>query len=331
MYNRPTTFLSLPREIRDYIYNIALCTTISIIVWSGQWICVSNFDDNGNIISGGTIKYKRCRDQNATNLTIQHLTVNLLRCNNSIVAGEAAMMFYTHNTFSFLGDHNWDPIVSWLTSIGAKNQGYIRRLDVSARRPNRAWQRSDGTRVRIPTLREELYPRNPYLCLPESIKEGEVENINPRIETLFSILCDRGSKYILELRLLLDPYFFPGLEIIESQTADHEFFTMDLLNLVEKFYNNYTNQCRGGGRIDILWIGKTDRDAFIENRNLIQRRNWEIIETKEVVDKLQLPLPPGYPPPYPVWKILFTLKRREQLTILIAEDPSPYSSLKYFD
>jgi len=256
----PTTFLSLPRELRDKIYGFSLLASTCIVVWSGRWVCVNRYDDQGVDIDGKTVsEYELVVDNKATASSVQHLALNLLRCNNTTVAREAAMSFYTNNTFSFLGDHDWDPIVSWLESIGAQNRGYITSLNAAARRPARAWQRRDGTRVKIPDLREELYPRNPHLYRsPESTEEGEVENINPIIETVFAILGSRDARSTLKLHLLLDPNFLPGVELLDNnQSAYSHFFTMDLPNLIEKFRVDYIIKSENRDHVEVLWKGET--------------------------------------------------------------------------
>jgi len=43
--------------------------------------------------------------------SIRHLNLNLYFC-SKLLSQEAAAVFYKNNTFSFLGDHNWDPIVA---------------------------------------------------------------------------------------------------------------------------------------------------------------------------------------------------------------------------
>lgn len=330
----PTTFLSLPREIRDHIYGFALLASTCVVVWSSRWMRVNKFDDQGVDIDGKTaLEYQRVVDHKATASSIQHLALNLLRCNNTTVAREAAITFYTNNTFSFLGDHNWDPIVSWLESIGAQNRGYITRLNVTARLPDRAWQQRDGTRVKFPGLKEELYQRNPHLYRsPESTKEGEVENINPIIETIFAILGSRDARSTLKLHLLLDPNFLPGVEFLDNdQSAYYHFFTMDLPNLIEKFCVAYTTKSENRNHVEALWMGETLRHEFINKRGLIQKREWEIVETKEVETPRLWTPPPGHAPLGPILKMRFTLKRQEQTAILLAEDPSPYSLPRYFN
>jgi len=60
-------------------------------------------------------------------------------------------------------------------------------------------------------------------------------------------------------------------------------------------------------------------------------RGWEIVETEEVEEPILWTPPPGHAPVGPILKMRFTLKRQEQTAILLAEDPSPYSFLGYFD
>ncbi|KAF2008256.1 hypothetical protein BU24DRAFT_429503 [Aaosphaeria arxii CBS 175.79] len=330
----PTNFLSLPREIRDRIYSFALLASTCVVVWTGRWVCINKFDDQGVDVDGKTaLEYRRIVDNKATASSIQHLALNLLCCNNTIVEREAAMTFYTNNTFSFLGDHNWDPIVSWLEAIGARNRGYITKLNVTARRPDQAWQRRDGTRVKIPNLREELYQRNPHLYRsPQSTEEGEVENINPAIETIFAILGSRDAWSTLKLQLLLDPNCLPGVELLDDdQSAYAQIFTMDLPNLIEKFRVAYTSQSENRGHVEVLWVGETLRHEFINKRSLIQKQGWEIVETREVETPRLWTPPPGHAPLGPILKVRFTLKRRVQTAVLVAEDPNPYSYLGYFD
>ncbi|OCK73153.1 hypothetical protein K432DRAFT_399069 [Lepidopterella palustris CBS 459.81] len=330
----PTNFLSLPREIRDHIYGFALLASTCVVVWSGRWKTINTLNDQGVDADGKTeYEYERVVDHKAITLSIQHLALNLLRCNNATVAREAAMTFYAHNTFSFLGDHNWDPIVSWLESIGVQNRGYITRLSATVRQPQHAWQRCDGTRVKIPDLHEELYQRNPHLYRsPESTEEGEVENINPNIETIFAILGSRETRSTLKLHLLLDPNLLPGIELLgeENQSAYTKFFTMDLPNLIEKFRVAYTTKSENSGHVEVLWKGETRRHEFIKKWSLIQKRGWEIVETEETETPRRVTPPPGFAQPGPMLKMQFTLKRQKQTDIILAEDPSPYG-VRYFD
>lgn len=353
-----TTFLSLPREIRDEIYDFALLASSSIVVCSSRWVdpiawkhadCYAvhrgpdlytldqgnTSDDHVNDIdedTKGPDEYAcdRVVNTRATKLSIQGLALNLLRCKNTTVAREAAMTFYTKNTFSFLGDHNWDPIIFWLESIGARNRSYLTRLDVRARQPRHAWQRSDGTRIKIPTLHDEVYPRSPHLYLsPESTKEGEVENINPAIEKMFALLGIRDSKSTLKLHLLLDKFVLPGVKPVDyDRSADEHFFSMDLPNLVEKFRLDYTMKDESCSPVEVLWMGKTVRHSFNDNRSLMQKHGWEIVKTEDE-DPPELTWCGTVIPP--IFRIRFTLRKREQPAKLVAEDPSPYSNHLGFD
>lgn len=290
----------------------------------------ANSDEQDVDIDGKTaLETQPVVDKKAIASSIQHLAINLLRCNNTTVAREAAMTFYTNNTFLFLGDHNWDPIVSWLESIGARNRSYLTRLDATARRPERAWQRPDGTRVKIPELRGELYPRNPHLYLsPESTKQGKVENINPSIERIFAILGSRDTRSTLKLHLLLDSDFFPGVELMEEYRCDEYFFTMDLPNLIEKFRAAYTTMSENHGHVEVLWMGEAPLHGFVNKRSLIEKRGWKIVETEEVEKHWSSTSPHCIALPARILRMRFTLKKQEQTAILLAEDPSPYSFLR---
>ncbi|KAF4629405.1 hypothetical protein G7Y89_g8745 [Cudoniella acicularis] len=170
----------------------------------------------GNIFWSGTsnvayiqsnIKISPCRvvDQPATKASLYLLSTNLLLCSN-IISQEAARVFYNQNTFSFLGEHNWDPIVSWLQTIGVQNRNNLSNLEIDAYKPDQAWQRFDGERIQAPggNTREIVYPRHPYLGVRmRPFKYGFVDNINPALETMFELLGQRAStkKLVLNLKL----------------------------------------------------------------------------------------------------------------------------------
>ncbi|KAH8757173.1 hypothetical protein F5882DRAFT_417990 [Hyaloscypha sp. PMI_1271] len=125
----PLTFLSLSREIRDEIYGLALVSTSLIIVWKVQWKGECHYypepegeawPSNGRMKRLSSALHWQEVDQEAILASLRPLAVDIILCNKT-VSHEAARMFYTRNTFAFLGQHNWDPIVSWLQSIGPAN------------------------------------------------------------------------------------------------------------------------------------------------------------------------------------------------------------------
>ncbi|PQE04607.1 hypothetical protein CJF30_00004379 [Rutstroemia sp. NJR-2017a BBW] len=59
-----------------------------------------------------------------TSASLSTININLL-FSSKTVSQEAAMVFYNKNTFAFEGDHNWDPIVLWLKTIGIDNRNSL--------------------------------------------------------------------------------------------------------------------------------------------------------------------------------------------------------------
>ncbi len=227
----------------------------------------------------------------------------------------------------------------WLERIGARNRGYVRKLTISVKQPEHSWQFSDGSRGRFPSeaLKEVLYPRSPYLHCATAEggqwKEGEVQNINPALERVFELLGPKregGSSVTVELKL--DEHFLPGVEFgEESQCPWYHYFLLDLPNLIEKFRVDYFTNSGDRGGIEILWKAKTLRDEFKKNKNLIEKRGWDIVETKEEDWPQPWRVPPGYPPLKPIQYMHFKGRRneREGSGALVAEDPSPYSHWGY--
>jgi hypothetical protein len=76
-----------------------------------------------------------------TSASLSTLNINLL-FSSKAVSHEAAMVLYNKNKFAFEGDHNWDPVVRWLKTIGTDNRNSLAILEVCAKRPDQAWQKS---------------------------------------------------------------------------------------------------------------------------------------------------------------------------------------------
>lgn len=236
-------FENLPRELRDRIYILCLISSSPIIVWSGFKAGVSpgdkkatayqgqevgprtyvsykavDLDPNHDPVYDGKIQMLYIRDYAAKAMSLKNLAPGILQCNCAI-ASESAMVLYANNTFSFIGNHNWDPIISWLTDIGPKHRSHLASLQARAKSPMQVEQDSNGTRTypsRGFTGRgyEPLYPRNPHLALQASIPLlGAVENINPAIEDLFVLLANQnigGSNICLSLTL--DWFYMAGFQ-----------------------------------------------------------------------------------------------------------------------
>jgi hypothetical protein len=108
-------------------------------VWKGECVYepqfstadATDYEDYAN----GTYIWRRFIDQSTTTTSLSALATNLLFC-TSIISQEVAELFYKQNTFSLLGEHNWDPILSWLQMIGAQNRNHLSSLDVDAYKPD---------------------------------------------------------------------------------------------------------------------------------------------------------------------------------------------------
>ncbi|MCJ1386562.1 hypothetical protein MMC17_009688 [Xylographa soralifera] len=214
---------------------------------------------------------------------IQNLILSLIRCNRRI-ALEAGSIFYGENTFSFQGEHDWIPIISWLHTIGQRNRCSLTSLRASVSQPKTTWQRTDGTRMMIwKSFQSEYFPRNAsFSRLHGAVLEGEVENINPAIETMFSILGrietgHGGPRLVFTLELnfnlitgviVLDPL---KNEDEERFRAQMQHFSMDMPSLVEKWRVEYTAP-QGYRPIEVLWKVESERLLVKEKGALIKKR-----------------------------------------------------------
>src|SRR6266542_5994236 len=88
-----TTFLGLPHEIRNLIYQLVLVKTRPIIVWSARLRYSLNF---GRLVSD----YRLVWDREAMSSLRRGLELSLLTV-NTVIGTEAAKVFYGRNTFSF--------------------------------------------------------------------------------------------------------------------------------------------------------------------------------------------------------------------------------------
>lgn len=59
-------------------------------------------------------------------------------------------VIHKRNTFAFMGDHNWDPIVSFLEIIGPVNRIAITNIKIEVKAPEQVWQLADGRRKQHP-------------------------------------------------------------------------------------------------------------------------------------------------------------------------------------
>lgn len=235
---------------------------------------------------------------NNVDTQLQQLACNLLQCQNTVIAREAADIFYGRNTFAFLGDHNWDPIVSWLQAIGERNLNCLTKLNIDVRCPDTSFQRRDGSRVALPreTTFWPIYPRNSHLHVPSGpLTTGAVDNINPVIETMMAILSERINQKVLKIIMLLEYNKLPGLEMHISSNESGISFSRELPDLLEKFRADYTEDASGRSSIEILWVGRGNPWNFnSDRRREIKKSGWQIVELNQEVH-LPIPMKPALP------------------------------------
>jgi hypothetical protein len=132
----------------------------------------------------------------------------------------------------------------------------------------------------------------------------------------------------LKLTMLLDFHFVPGLQLeMDDQHPDWNYWSMDLPNLIEKFRVDYTAEVGKRCRMEVLWKAESTKDAFVDHRGRIQERGWEILKAEEAERPRTHPLAQAEYGSIPTMR--FILRSKELTVLLMAEDPSPYSWLRY--
>lgn len=342
----PPTFLTLPREIRNQIYKLLLVSPSPIIVWSAKLEEKWGIDYS----TSKPFRFHRfAHDRTAIAASLKDLTPSLMRCNRTIDL-EASTFFYGSNTFAFEGDHDWLPIISWFDRIGLVNRSLLRHLTATVQQPSGAWQRADSSRVRLHSRSRECFPRNPSLAHPAgaAVPEGEVENVNPALETIFSILGRRtddldefpvpvpSEQLVFTFAVAFN--LIPGVVVPAQRPRGLEgerphcagrYMGLDMANLVEKWRGEYADS------LDVLWQVETETVRIDEKKALMRERGWDIVreeraETLEawgMVEGWTLPLSSqqaDWDEPKP--SVKFTLRRREVRGPVMASEPNPYSS-----
>ncbi|KAL8952483.1 MAG: hypothetical protein Q9222_001624 [Ikaeria aurantiellina] len=304
-------FLSLPPEVRLNIYSFCLINYKPIVVWSARY----------EEYWGANPSRRLQWDREAMAASTRGLAVGLLRCSTS-VAVESAPFFYENNTFVFRGDHQYSPVIAWLDKIG-ENREHLRSLELTIRRPRKAWQMTDGSRYREDfTSSKGLAFHHPHFARLEGLyEEGEVDIVDPAIETIISMLARSVHGQAITLSLDTGCNNIPGIELfVEEGTS---LFTMDLPNLIEKWRTSYFSESSYAS-LDIIWKAAVGQYYSIENRRMIEALGWDICEEQEGMYTHEFQSRPGQKPrEFPVTRIWM---RRKPLTgQLIAAAPDPYS------
>ncbi|PQE31237.1 WD40 YVTN repeat-like-containing domain protein [Rutstroemia sp. NJR-2017a WRK4] len=270
-----TTFLTLSRELRDKCYEMALTTSLPIVVWSEFRPRNASYTTDLTYIVSGV---KIATEYRAATTDVRSTFPNLIRC-NSTVASEAAMVFYRKNRFLFSGDWTWETVVEWLVKIGPTNRAFIAQIELLPGRLARAWESPDGNRCALSSNSQEPpFPRSRYLLRsPDSTAKGTVETINPAIEEFFQILNKNPrATGKLTITMSLHQYFRPGIKPISNLFWLAEWlFTMDLPNVMEKLSEQMTD-------VEILWSGIINKSKFDSEKAEIEKF-WEVVTAEEEI------------------------------------------------
>lgn len=261
-----TTFLDLPREIRDQIYYGALVSSDPITVWSGR--CDWSFT---------TKDRKHAMVQTITvdpiDPILKQLALGLLSCSRRI-APEAIATFYRFNTFRFAGHDTWQPMYRFLSTMGCCNRAHLRNLMAEVGRPAQLTRDRYGIHDLRPW--HWHFDRVHLSCASEKDLEVDVDYLSPAIEACFRILGKDGAA--LTLRLTLECGFLPGAKVWRDEQIDDAFRwdSLEVPDLVERSRVDFT-----ADRVAVLWEGLGLRDMFQEQQGVLESKGWEIVDARE--------------------------------------------------
>ena len=306
-------FLQLPAEVRLRIYSFSLNSPSPILVWSAE-------SHHGNYKP----THKRTWHREKMASSRRNLALGLLRCSTT-VAAESAQLFYSRNTFRFEGDHEYYPVITWLDTLN-DNRKYLGSLEITVRRPITAWQLPDGSRHKMhyPNTRG-LASHHPYFAPPSGpYEEGEVDIIDPAIETIISLLAKREVSYDQQkMTLYLDTgyYNIPGIELYDHE--DMSLFSLDLPNLVDIWRTRYFSG-RNHEALKIVWKAQVGINDFRQKRHMIEGVGWKIVDVHkgEFIYNNRI----GWPGEDEVAPTMqFLMRRDEVIGPITAGTPSPYT------
>lgn len=291
-----TTFLDLPRELRDQIYSKALISPSPITVCS---MTVNNHEQD-SLMGPDWFKDDEGRTIHEDKYIIaskaavqEELAFGLLRASKTI-ASEAAIVLYSSNTFHFGGSQVWNPCYGWLDLIGQENCSYLQRISLELVKP----EYLNSNNLGIQTFgRRRDFRRQKVVSCSQPTAKYTLDFVDPAIEACFRILGKHGAP--LQLKLLLAPPFLPGVNIWVGNPQTYEpelwpWYSLDIPRNIEKYRAEFAS------RVDVLWFGKGRKDMFFKHAEEIREKGWEVIETKDVHHLSPL---------FDYWETSFALRR----------------------
>lgn len=271
----------------------------------------------------------RVVNHEATSASLSTLSIKLLFC-SKVVSHEAAIIFYNKNTFAFEGDHNWDPVVHWLKTIGTDNRNSLAILEVRGRRPVQVWQNRCGERFhdRPRYSYEQTYPRHPYLATPIHgfMFEGCVDSTNPIVEEVFVLLGQRSSNEKVTIIMQTSRYYPGGGTdpvIIYENFPEDSWYSMDLPNLIEKFLELHSTRSMKRS-VEAVWKGVAYKRLL--ETEFVESVGWNISTSPAENEEVLAIFGEYYDRSESFAR--YTLMRKELTGPLIAEHPMPFSSCR---
>ncbi|KAL8889621.1 MAG: hypothetical protein Q9215_003129 [Flavoplaca cf. flavocitrina] len=169
-----------------------------------------------------------------------------------------------------------------------------------------------------------LASHHPYFASPSGpYEEGEVEIIDPAIETIISLLAKCEGDYDQrKMTLYLDPgyYKIPGIVLFEEEGTS--LFSLDLPNLVDIWRTKYFSGTNHDA-LKIVWKAEVGISDFHEKRHLIEGIGWNITDMRET-ERIYNPFRrPGDDRVIPTMQ--FLMRRDEVFGPITAAGPDPYT------
>jgi hypothetical protein len=265
-----STFLTTPVEIRHQIYQQLLVASAPITVWPKlPEHPVPGTDDQP---------------------AMHNLKLGLLLVSKTI-ALETSAVFYSCNTFHFTGPDTWNPLFSFLSTIGSTNRGHLRRLEATIQKPLRLARHANGTltapMANSPSWMRSVYvhdDRHPRLRSSAGRSRhggAEVDYLSPAIEAIFRLLGPDGAP--LQLTLTMPPGLLPGIQLwIDEQCPGSNYWSLELPDHVETLKRAFVTGADGESRMQILWKGVAIKSHFDRLERDIAEVGWEILQVEEM-------------------------------------------------
>lgn len=279
-----STFTSLPAEIRNKIYGLLLITTDPIVVYREH-----------PIVPGGA--YHPGPHGRQVGSKVTGVTFGLLQVNKTITM-EAAAVFYHNNVFYFGGSENyylvdpWDPLYSFLYTIGNRNRSHLRYVEAEISRPLGLFKDSDGTFSRLVTgsnwLRK-VYARDQHARIYPPVHDQQyygptVDYVSPAIEAVFRILGSEGSK--LQLSLQLEFANLPKTTLDSGgQSRGWSWEVPDHIESMRKQFGVHSNGAEV--RVDVYWKVMFFKSEFESKTREIENDGWDLLKTQDTIGPIR--------------------------------------------